>query len=74
VSEDSTELPKGLVHVVVEPGSDYSLTVARASIREQGLRDTTSSACALSAFSIVRVNETPNQTGCLVQASTSTQT
>jgi len=48
------------VHVVFEPGSDYSLTVARASIREQGLRDTFS-ACALSAFSMVRVNETPNQ-------------
>jgi len=42
--EDSTELPKGLVHVVVEPGSNHGFTVARASIREQGLRDT-SSAC-----------------------------
>ena len=54
--------PEGLVDVVVEPGSDYSVTVARASIREQGLRDTFL-ACALSAFSMVQVNETPNQIG-----------
>jgi len=46
VSEDLTELPKGLVHVVFEPGSDYSLTVARASIREQGLRDAFFLVCA----------------------------
>ena len=52
--------PEGLVHVVVEPGSEHGFTVPGASIHEQGLRDTFL-ACALSAFSMVRVNETPNQ-------------
>jgi len=52
--------PKGLVHVVLEPRSEHGFTLPWTPIREKGLRDT-SSACALSAFSMVRVNETPNQ-------------
>jgi len=36
----STELPKGLVHVVLEPRSNHGFTLPCTPIREQGLRDT----------------------------------